>query len=100
MSNIAIKDIMLNFNVHRDAVKQINSMQLFIVDTSYSGRLLVSYLTVIGVFHNNIWYITKEKFSPTTFKQTTIFTKSTPFEVVRLDAPTFKICETQSAGIK
>lgn len=90
MSNVTIKDIMIGFNVKRDKVKQFNSCQLFIVDTNYLGRILVSYKTTIGVFHNLTWYITKEKFSPTTSKQITIFSRATPFEVVRLDADTFQ----------
>lgn len=83
MSNVTIKDIMLEFNVKRDKVKQFNSCQLFIVDTSYLGRILVSYKTTIGVFHNSIWYITTQKFSATTSKQTT------RFKVERVSAETF-----------
>lgn len=90
MSNVAIKDIMISFNVPRSNVKQVNTMQLFIVDTSYLGRLLISYKTTIGIFHNLTWYITREKFSTTTSKQITIFSRSTPFEVVRLDSDSFQ----------
>lgn len=90
MSNVEVKDIMISFNVPRANVKQVNTMQLFIVDTSYLGRLLVSYKTTIGIFHNLTWYVTTEKFSTTTSKQVTIFSRSTPFDVVRLDADTFQ----------
>lgn len=89
MSNVTIKDIMLSFNVSRDKVKQFNSCQLFIVDTSYLGRILVSYTTTIGVFHESLWYITTQKFSPTTSKQTTMFANSTSFEVKRVSPETF-----------
>lgn len=86
---IKIKDIQLAYNVPANMIKQIKSMQLFIVDTSYLGRLLVSYKTTIGVFHNSVWYITTEKFSATTSKQATMFSKSTSFEVQRISPETF-----------
>lgn len=86
---IKIKDIQLDYNVPANMVRQVKSMQLFIVDTSYLGRILVSYKTTIGVFHNSIWYITTEKFSPTTSKQTTMFANSTSFEVKRVSPETF-----------
>jgi hypothetical protein len=86
---IKIKDIQLAYNVPANRVKQIKSMQLFIVETSYLGRLLVSYKTTIGVFHNSIWYLTSEKFSPTTSKQTTMFANSTSFKVERVSPETF-----------
>ena len=89
MSKVQVKDIQLAFNVSRNMVKQVNSMQLFIVDTSYLGRILVSYKTTIGAFHNSVWYITTEKFSSTTSKQITVFSRLTPFEVERVDAETF-----------
>jgi hypothetical protein len=84
------KDIQLAYNVAPTMVKQIASKQLFIVDTSYLGRLLVSYKTTIGIFHNSIWYITTEKFSVSTSKQTSQFINSTSFKVERVDAPTFQ----------
>ena len=87
---IKIKDIQLAYNVPANMVRQIKSMQLFIVDTRYLGRVLVSYKTTVGVFHNSIWYLTTEKFSATTSKQITIFARSTSFEVVRLDSDTFQ----------
>lgn len=87
---VKIKDIQLAYNVPANMVKQVKSRQLFIVDTSYLGRLLVSYKTTIGIFHNSIWYITTEKFSPTTSKQTSQFINATPFEVTRLDSASFQ----------
>lgn len=83
------KDIQLAYNVAPNMVKQLGSKQMFIVDTSYLGRLLVSYKTTIGVFHNGVWVITSEKFSPTTSKQTSQFIKSTSFEVVKVSAESF-----------
>ncbi len=83
------KDIQLAYNVAPNMVRQVNSKQLFIVDTSYLGRLLVSYKTTIGVFHNSIWYLTTEKFSATTSKQTTMFANSTSFKVERVSPETF-----------
>ena len=83
------KDIQLAYNVAPDKVKQVNSKQLFIVDTSYLGRLLVSYKTTIGLFHNGVWFITSEKFSVSTSRQTNQFINSTSFEVKRVDKETF-----------
>jgi hypothetical protein len=86
---IKSKDIQLAYNVAPNMVKQIASKQLFIVDTSYLGRLLVSYKTTIGIFHERVWFITSEKFSATTSKHVSLFTKSTSFEVKRVDKETF-----------
>jgi hypothetical protein len=90
MSKVTIKDIQLAYNVAANMVYQVGSRQMFMVDTSYLGRLLVSYRTTIGVFYNGVWYVTKEKFSATTSKQTTMFCNSTSFKVERVDAPTFQ----------
>jgi hypothetical protein len=87
--NVKIKDIQLAYNVAPNMVKQVSSKQLFIVDTSYLGRLLVSYKTTIGLFHNGVWYITTKKFSPTTSKQTTQFINSTSFPVERVSIEIF-----------
>jgi hypothetical protein len=85
---VKIKDIQLAYNVAPNMVKQVSSKQLFIVDTSYLGRLLVSYKTTIGVFHNSVWFITNEKFSPTS-KQTSQFINSTSFPVERVSIEIF-----------
>ena len=90
MSNVTIKDIMIGFDVRRDKIKQFNSCQLFIVDSSSYGRVLVSYRTIIGMFYNGTWYITTEKYSTTTSKQTNTFIKSTPFEVERVEENTLR----------
>jgi hypothetical protein len=86
---IKSKDIQLAYNVASNMVRQVKSKQLFIVDTSYLGRLLVSYRTTIGLFHNGVWYITNKKFSPTTSKQTTQFINSTSFPVERVSIEIF-----------
>lgn len=90
MSNVTIKDIMLKFNVRRDKVQQFNSCQLFIVDSADYGRVLVSYTTIIGMFHNLTWYITTQKYSVTTSKQTSTFIKSTPFKIERVEENTLR----------
>ena len=86
---VTIKTIMQIFEVNRDKVRQIKSQQLFIVDTPYLGRLLVSYRTVVGIFHGGVWVISLEKHSTSTSRQVNSFTRSTPFEVQRVDAETF-----------
>jgi hypothetical protein len=86
---VKVKDIESSYNVPANMVRQVNSKQLFIVDTSYLGRLLVSYKTTIGLFHNGVWYITNKKFSPTTSKQTTQFINSTSFPVERVSIEIF-----------
>lgn len=92
MSNVTIKDIMIKFNVKRDKIKQFNSCQLFIVDSPMYGRILVSYQTIIGIydFNNCTWYITKEKFSVSTSKQTSQFINSIYNPVVRVEEEEFK----------
>lgn len=73
---VTIKDIMNQFNLPRARVRQVKSQQLFIVEHPMRGRLLVSYHTVIGYFKGNVWFITKEKFSSSTSRQTNRFIKS------------------------
>lgn len=90
MSNVTIKDIMIRFNVKRDKVKQFNSCQLFIVDSTDYGRVLVSYTTIVGMFYNGVWYITTKKYSTTTSKQASTFIKSTPFKVERVKENTLR----------
>lgn len=88
MSKVTIKDIMNNFTVKRDKVKQVKSQQLFIVDL-IGGRVLISYYTVVGIFHNSIWYIDERKYSVTTTKQVSQFRRSTKFESVILSPAAF-----------
>jgi hypothetical protein len=83
--SVTKKDIQIAYNVAPNMVEQIASKQLFIVDTSYLGRLLVSYKTTIGAFHNGLWVITSKKYS----RQVNQFIESTNFEVVRIDRETF-----------
>lgn len=90
MSNVTIKDIMVRFNVKRDKVKQFNSCQLFIVDSYQYGRVLVSYTTIIGLFKDSKWYITSERYSVTTSRQTSVFIRSTSFEVERVTEDTLR----------
>lgn len=90
MSNVTIKDIMNQFNVARDKIKQVKSKQLFIVDSPRYGRILVSYKTIIGLFIDGKWIITTEKFSLSTSRQTNSFIKSTMFEVERVNLEEFE----------
>lgn len=90
MSKVTIKDIMIGFNVKRDKIKQFNSCQLFIVDSTSYGCILVSYRTIIGMFYNSTWYITTAKYSVTTSQQSNTFIKSTPFEVERVAENTLR----------
>jgi hypothetical protein len=85
---VTIKDITNNFNVQRDKVKQVKSQQLFIVDL-IGGRVLISYYTVVGLFHNSTWFIDERKYSVTTTKQVNQFRRSTKFESVILSPATF-----------
>lgn len=89
MLKVTVNTIIRTFEVTRDKVKQIKSQQLFIVDSPYLGRLLVSYRTIVGVFHGGVWVISTEKHSVSTSRQVNSFTRSTPFEVQRVDAETF-----------
>lgn len=96
------QDVARQFDITINNVKQVESKQLFIID-DYSSlhnncsncKYLVSYNTIIGIYdYNNFtWYITNEKFSPTTSKQTTQFINRIANKVVRVDSEIF-------AGIK
>jgi hypothetical protein len=91
--SVTVKDICKQFGVGREAVRQIGSKQLFIVDAyrdtypscQYNNRILVSYWTIIGVFDNLQWNITTKKHSPTISKQITQFRRETPFDIVMVD---------------
>jgi len=61
-----------------NTVLQVDKQQLFIckdrVDTSIlPTEILVSYLTQVGYRIGATWYLTKQKFSPTTSKQVNQF---------------------------
>lgn len=85
------QNIMDQFGVMANAVRQIGSKQLFIVDNHNSTkymyakcRILVSYKTIIGIFDADcVWHITDKKYSATTSKQTSQFINQTPFACFR-----------------
>ena len=59
-------------------VEQINSMQLFVVDNTY----LYSYRTLIGVFTGGNWFITTKRYSNTTSKQISKFSRLVGLEYI------------------
>jgi hypothetical protein len=65
------KDVQARFG---GKVEQVGSKQLFVV-TQPSRQILVSYLTIVGYKYpaNNVWLLTKTKYSTTTSKQLTQF---------------------------
>ncbi len=68
--------------------KQVGNKQLFIVEGDINGvyqTILLSYYTKIGRFVNGTWFITNERYSSTTSKQTSQFINSTAYTVIRLD---------------
>ena len=62
------------FGVPLDSVKQCDSMQLFIVKRSF-GTVLVSYYTTVGILKDGTWYLTTQRYSVTTSKQLTRFSR-------------------------
>lgn len=74
-------DVSWIFNVQVDAIKQIDSKQLFIVDSPDKGRVLISYKTIVGRFTDNEWLLTTERYSETTSKQLNQFANRTKFPV-------------------
>ena len=85
------KDIANQFGLPLDAIEQIGSKQLFIVDCSsypnsfdsysrkyYSVSLLVSYKTIVGIYHtaDSGWKLTSKKYSVTTTRQLSDFSKT------------------------
>ena len=56
------------FNISVEQVEQHGSKQLFTIQ--YRGtRCLVSYYTIVGVYRHGTWYVTRHKYSVTTSKQ-------------------------------
>lgn len=85
------KDIANQFGLPLNAVEQIGSKQLFKVDCSsypnsydsysrkyYSGNLLTSYRTIVGIYHtaDSEWKLTSKKYSVTTTRQLSDFSKT------------------------
>jgi hypothetical protein len=79
------------FNVDKQQVKQVGCKSMAVIKFS-SYNLLISYWTIIGIkpVNESHWFITTEKSSPTTSKQTTQFINSTSYQVVRLEPVDFK----------
>ena len=71
------------FGIQPHAVRQICSMQLFIIDIP-AGRVLVSYKTIVGRFIDNAWRITTQFYSITTSQQINRFISQTEFDVIRV----------------
>lgn len=84
------KDIANQFGLPLNAIEQIGSKQLFKVDCSsypnsydsysrkyYSVSLLVSYRTIVGIYHtaDSEWKLTSRKYSDTTSRQLSSFSK-------------------------
>lgn len=78
--NVTTKTISAIFGVPLTAIKQIGSKQLFVVNVSNGDigykHILVSYRTIIGYNDNEFWYITTKKYSQTTSKQITTFSRN------------------------
>lgn len=85
------KDIANQFGLPLNAVEQIGSKPLFIVNCSsypnsydsysrkyYSVRLLVSYRTIVGIYHtaDSEWKLTSSEYSVTTARQLSDFSKT------------------------
>ena len=68
------RNIANTFGVTLDAVSQCDNMQLFVVKRE-RDTVLVSYYTIVGVLKNDTWYITTERYSVTTPKQLTRFSR-------------------------
>jgi len=62
-----------------DNVEQINHMQLFIVDNMY----LYSYRTLIGIFADGVWCITTAKYSNTTNRQISKFSRKVGCDYIK-----------------
>ena len=70
------KDIANIFNVPTTDITQIGSKQMFkVLSVKDKCLFLVSYRTIIGIYHDNIWKITTKKYSITTTQQITAFSR-------------------------
>ena len=63
------KQVANSFGIANSQVKQINSMQLFIINND----TLVSYKTIVGRLIAGVWHITSHRYSVTTTKQVNRF---------------------------
>lgn len=78
--SVTKRNISAIFGVPLSAIKQIGSKQLFVVNISSGDigyrHILVSYRTIIGYNDNEFWYITTRKYSQTTSRQITAFSRN------------------------
>lgn len=85
------KNVANQFGLPLNAIEQIGSKQLFIVDCSsypgsydsysrkfYSVSLLVSYRTIVGIYHtaDSEWKLTSRNYSATATRQLSDFSKT------------------------
>ena len=72
------KQVANSFGIANSQVKQINSMQLFIINND----TLVSYKTIVGRLIDGVWYITSQRYSRTTTRQLNMFKRMYPNHVI------------------
>ena len=74
------ESISVIFGVPLSAIKQIGSKQLFVVNVSNGEigyrHILVSYRTIIGYNDSEFWYLTTKKYSRTTSRQISAFSRN------------------------
>ena len=68
------QDITERFNAA--SVTQIGSKQLFIAQLQNNVTVLISYYTIVGFERSGIWYVTDRKYSVTTSRQITQFSRN------------------------
>lgn len=76
-------DVAKTLSVALADVKQIDNKQLFVVHNFRQNRtVLVSYKIIVGILFNNTWHLTTAKYSVTTSRQLSQFTRRTDYSVV------------------
>ena len=88
--SVTKKNISSIFGVPLSAVKQVGAKQLFIIYIPDGGYrlILVSYKTIIGYHDSDGWYITTKKYSHTTSRQITAFSRGRLGKIKRIDNDT------------
>ena len=70
------KNISSIFGVPTTDITQVGSKQMFkVLSVKDKCLFLVSYRTIISIYHDNIWKITTRKYSRTTSCQITAFSR-------------------------
>jgi hypothetical protein len=73
------------FKTRYPYVEQVGAKQMAIIRDSRDINILFSYYTPVGCKPNDVWYITNRRYSVTTSKQISLFSRDHNVEIVPHD---------------